>query len=103
MTMMTFAAYGPLSAEDRVAFERIFADIYAELPELGQRAVDVLRAHAVGYVRGVEDATGRHEIRQPGDFGLMYGIHAAEFAAGRRDTRLTVAEAWRSWARHARI
>jgi hypothetical protein len=100
MTMTEAEAY---AREDRV---RRLWNAYEAFPELlgakGFDAVDRLRSMADGYVWGREDA-GNRAWFDSHEFGLAYGVHAAQYAAGERSSRTNIRNAYEQYVRHEPI
>jgi hypothetical protein len=75
------------------------------VPERSRATVRELRAQAVSYVWGWQDAStdAEHETDVSIAFGYAYGIVAARFAAGAHWSRPPIHDAWASWRKFGDI
>lgn len=76
----------------------ILENMLGSLPTFEAAQVRTLKAQAVSYVWGWQDAGGSE--RDSGvawEFGMAYGIHAAEFAAQQRCYRLPIQVAFKAF------
>lgn len=74
-----------------------YRDRIEALPESERRGVAALRDMANSYVWGVEDAGGKSRPDASWVFANAYGVHCADFAAGKISCRHPIRDAWESW------
>lgn len=75
-----------------------YITLFQSLPEHQLAGVDSLRQQAISYVWGWQDGRGDEKDTDVSiRFGTAYGIHAAEYALGRRGSRRNIGDAFKQW------
>lgn len=83
-------------ARDAVALIEALAD--DELMESTRRVVTALQGQAGSYVWGRQDGGDRAaRVIDPYDFSVAYGWHVFDYETGKRGSRHSIADAYRSY------